>query len=156
MDILIVLQSYNYAFCPMKYNQQMGVMNQIMMNIGNSIGVTMSCVVQQSVNGWYEPTVAYKPSSVASTFIFSIMLLLIMCGLSRAMGQFSFERGKAGFKESVVQKTKSFAENLVNPDELIEKVKVNEEKMTKLEVFLSFYRGYVFDKPIQDEPDIIV
>ncbi|CAL6045231.1 Major_facilitator superfamily protein [Hexamita inflata] len=148
VSTLILLQSHNYAQCPPAYAQQLGVLNQLMSNLGNSIGITVTVVLQQLIDeALNTPKQPYDPLSIAGVLWVYCGILIINIIISATLGLIRTERGKKGYNERSMQKTKGFEENLQNSDEMIEKQKFEgEEKLSRTDKFLNFFQPYVFNR----------
>ena len=77
---------------------------------------------------------------------------------SRFLGMVSMERGKRGFKEADVYKTKGFVENLQTSAEMVERASFDGENEVQMRVLELFSSPYIFDmgaavdqKPLIDE-----
>lgn len=114
VGVIIVCQSYNYAQSPPRYSQQIGVLNALMQALGQSLGVALAVVIQTAIdralqnNGENSPTRTFFPATVSLTLLCFIILLCVGFVLSFFLGVFRFERGKKGFREQYMQRTKTF------------------------------------------------
>ncbi|EFO64284.1 TM efflux protein [Giardia lamblia P15] len=130
---LITVQTTAVVNTPAVYIPILGSLNSIMLNFGHSLGVTMAVTTQNVVaklggvsntnlpNWDADPNAktAYGLSltfGILSCISFSIALFL----LAIFMGVLKNDRGKLGFSERRLSKTKHFSENINNNGEMVE------------------------------------
>ncbi|CAL6004647.1 Major_facilitator superfamily protein [Hexamita inflata] len=120
LSAVIITQTYNFAQCPQKYNQQMGVLNHLMAQIGNVSGIILAVVIQVSVDeNLNTPDIQYDPLSVAAVYWTFAGLFVIFVLLASRLGMLPFERGKNGYIEREMSQTESFEESFINSDEMV-------------------------------------
>ena len=139
LSVTINITNYNFANTPLKYTNSLGAFNQLMTNAGHSLGVTLAVVV----NSYAMPsdfTGVLTEDSVFVVYIFAATLAAIGMISSFIMGVFSKERGKWGYREDSVQRTRTFDENLIADPEM---VSTEEEfvQTSKVDALLSLFNG---------------
>ncbi|CAL5971533.1 Major_facilitator superfamily protein [Hexamita inflata] len=136
IGLIVVLQSFNFAQCPQSYSQQIGVLNQLIAMLGNSIGITSAVVMQQIFQKALKMQ-KLAPKSISYTdFVYSGLLLtaFVLCFF---FGTLKSENGKKGYSEEAVKKTKGFKDetvgDLLTPEVFDEKESKREEVVATAE-----------------------
>ncbi|KAE8302916.1 TM efflux protein [Giardia duodenalis] len=149
---LITVQTTAVVNTPVMYISTLGSLNSIMLNFGHSLGVTTAVTTQNVVaklggvsntnlpNWDADPgaRTAYGLSltfGILSCISFSITLFL----LAIFMGVLKSDRGKLGFSERRLSKTKHFSENINNNGEMIE-VQESSIAFTSQQVIASLFQ----------------
>lgn len=124
--LLISIQTASMANTPTKYAPTIGSLNSIMSNFGHSIGIALAVTVQSSVykpqtNGGMSttPNPTLKSSieaGILSCTFFAAALIIV----AFFMGVLKSDRGKCGFSERILARTKHFPENINNSGEMVE------------------------------------
>ena len=123
--LLISIQTASMANTPAKYAPTIGSLNSIMTNLGHSVGIALAVTVQSDVTrslssagDTNEPEVlqsSIKAGILSCTFFGAVLVINAFF-----MGVLKSDRGKCGFSERILARTKHFPENINNSGEMVE------------------------------------
>lgn len=120
--LLISIQTASLANTPTKYAPTIGSLNSIMTNLGHSIGIALAVTVQSTItasSSSSDPRYGLKrgiQTGMLSCTFFGIALVIV----AFFMGVLKSDRGKCGFSERILARTKHFPENINNSGEMVE------------------------------------
>lgn len=120
--LLISIQTASMANTPTKYAPTIGSLNSIMTNLGHSVGIALAVTVQSTITASssnsdsnYGLKRGIQTGMLSCTF-FGIALVIV----AFFMGVLKSDRGKCGFSERILARTKHFPENINNSGEMVE------------------------------------
>ncbi|CAL5991050.1 Major_facilitator superfamily protein [Hexamita inflata] len=126
--ISVLTTSFNFAQCPQIYSQQIGVLNQLICSMGNSIGITSAVVISQLVDKKSSRTsIATADLTYACFIIIAIILTASLFGMLKS------EKDKKGYSEIQMKRTRGFDDQTTN-DELLNKPEVYEQEKKGVDV----------------------
>lgn len=124
----ISIQTASMVNTPVQYAPIIGSLNSIMINLGHSVGVALGVIVQTNVyrsQGGDDAVFNKKGESEYGTSIMWGDVTMCVFGVSLFitaffMGVLKSDRGKIGFSERRLARTKHYAENINNSGEMVE------------------------------------
>ncbi|TNJ28551.1 Transporter, MFS superfamily protein [Giardia muris] len=124
----ISIQTASMVNTPVQYAPIIGSLNSIMVNLGHSVGVALGVIVQSNLFRHYGGDDASSNQKGESSYGTSIMwgdVTMCIFGVSLFitaffMGVLKSDRGKIGFSERRLARTKHYAENINNSGEMVE------------------------------------
>lgn len=124
--LLISIQTASMANTPVKYAPTIGSLNSIMSNFGHSIGIALAVTVQAAVERASSGTNSKSPgdpaleSSIRAGILSCTFFAAALVIVAFFMGVLKSDRGKCGFSERILARTKHFPENINNSGEMVE------------------------------------
>ncbi|CAL5991081.1 Major_facilitator superfamily protein [Hexamita inflata] len=128
ISIQVVITSFIFAQCPRIYGQQIGVLNQLINSLGNSIGVTSAVVISQLIDKNSSPlSIASSDLVYLAVIIFSIILSSFLFEMLQS------EKDKRGFNEESMLKANGFDDEVTQLEttQLEQLLKTNGENETE-------------------------
>jgi len=125
MALAITIQTSSLTSAPLRHSATIGSLNTVMMNLGHSLGISVAVSVQSSV---YASLTAKNPGDDLANYVDSlssaVYAMLSFIGavviLAFFMGVNKQDRGKIGFTEKGLNRSRTFRENKENNPEMVE------------------------------------